>query len=232
MRTCPVLNAALLLVLFVGPACVEAADNDYKITMTMTDPAGNERVAETYIVGGRALEVVDGRLNSVMDLGEATWTDVKSKRTVPLVECIAWVDEITRNNIERMNKAADSHNKWIRQRMLEPEFEVEQVDELLVLSSQYFVYRISPAPDVSAEQAKLYYEYDRLNANCGAMVRGELPPNVTLAILEELQPRGIVPASMDFEQEFDNEITSLTITYDYGALTSEERAQVAEWLTE
>ncbi len=231
-RRRPVLIATVVLTLAVVQGCSEAADNDYKVTMTMTDPSGHERIIEIFIVDGKGVEVDDGRLESVIDLGEATWTEVESQRTVTLVECVAWVDEITQSNVERLSKAADSHNKFYRQRLLEPQFQTEEVGDLLVFKNDYFVYRISAAPDVSVEKAELYYEFDRLNANCGAMVRGDLPPNLQLAILDELKSRGVVPSSMYFERDFADEILSATISYEYRALTAEEKTQVAEWLTE
>ena len=224
----------VLLAAAFMPACGKPAEagNDFKIVMVMTGASGEKSTVEVYVTGGKAVMVNGGRLESIIDLVESAYAAADSDRTVALDDCLAWVENVTNFNIVRLSQTEDSPGKLYSLRQIDPQFEIEDTGDILVLKNELILYRISPAPGISPEQAEMYYAYDRINSNCGPMVREQVPPYISLAILHELESRGIVPASMYFEGSRGGEVSSVTIRYEYRPLTDDDRTRVAGWLEE
>jgi hypothetical protein len=196
----------------------------FKATIVLESPAA--RVVKVYFLEGLAIETQNDQVSARFDLDTGTFEGVRDKRTVTLMEAIAWGQERSRLVRETLANEEDTPTRRLRELFVDPEFVAKEAGELLVIENEMMMYRIAPA-EITQEQARLFSQYNRLNAYLRSMMADQFPPGVQLGITNELESRGLAPRSMYIETSGSEPVS---ITYTYEPLTDEETKLARGWL--
>jgi hypothetical protein len=193
--------------------------------------AGEERIpVAVYFAEHFAVEFDpedNAQVVAVYDLDRMTWTEFSPPRTVTLNDCEAWARASVQRTEQSLARSTDERlNKFIRL-TLDPQFEVAEQDNALLIKNEIFAFSISDPQPVSDQQRAQFFAYDRLNAYRKAIVERKFGPQAQLAVLDELEKRGFVPGSIELQVSTPAGPVKLATTMRVTEMTPDEKKRVA-----
>lgn len=173
----------------------------FRITVSVSD--GTESAMESELVFfdsfAFAWDSEAGKPITVFDLEEMTWMSWADTEVMGLTRCRAWTEVYVETKRLSNQLIKDPSEARYAKSVLEPELQVSEKEDVLILSNEYFRYAISGSLELNAAQLERYNRYEILNAYCKAMTDQMAPPFMQLFVSQEIKKRNVAPSAMVLE---------------------------------
>jgi hypothetical protein len=143
-------------------------------------------------------------------------------QTIRWQDCEDWAKASVERTRKSLASSSDQTFNKFAELLLDPKFVVTSDAESVTLSNDVMTYRASQPMPLDAQQRKMFFTYDRLNAYRKALAERKVPPTPQIAVDDELDKREFAPGVIDFSLKTPNGTTAITIKAHIVDLTPDE----------
>jgi hypothetical protein len=167
-------------------------------------------------------------VENVFHLERLEWENAETLQVTQLSRCERLLNIDASRVRNALASEPDSPNTDFMNALLEPDFEVVEEGDTLLVQNDFVTYHVTSTSELPTEQLEQFYAYSKMNTCDKALNGASISPFSEYAFAEAMEARNLFPATVEFTLLFEDTTITLTSTYEVGFATPEEEALVIE----